>query len=185
MNWLKVDLGTYQKVQNINPEKGTLLYNLAPRPYTPTEEDTEEFNGEVLSVRIEKTLNTYELINLLLDLQREFDKSNEVNYFIVEGSKYWLDRDTRVSLINSITIQKDAGLEEVILWLDGKPYKTSADYALSFIRSLELYAMNCNNNTQQHLMEISNLNDRDALFEYNISTGYPEPIVFDTEELVK
>lgn len=111
--------------------------------------------------------------------------SNDINYFIVEGNKYWLGRDTRVSFINSITIQKDVGLEEVTLWLDGKPYKTSADYALSFIRSLELYAMNCNNNTQQHLMEISNLNDRDALFEYNISTGYPEPIVFDTEELVK
>ena len=111
--------------------------------------------------------------------------SNDINYFIVEGNKYWLNKDTRVNLINSITIQKDAGLEEVILWLDGKPYKTSADYALSFIRSLELYAVNCNNNTQQHLMEISNLNDRNALFEYNISTGYSEPIVFDTEELVK
>ena len=34
-------------------------------------------------------------------------------------------------------------------------------------------------------MEISNLNDRDALFEYNISAGYPEPIVFDTERLCK
>lgn len=111
--------------------------------------------------------------------------SNDINYFIVESNKYWLGRDTRGSLINSITIQKDAGLEEVTLWLDGKPYKTSADYALSFIRSLELYEVNCNNNTQQHLMEISNLKDRDALFEYNISAGYPEPIVFDTERLVK
>lgn len=111
--------------------------------------------------------------------------SNDINYFIVESNKYCLGRDTSVSLINSITIQKDAGLKEVILWLDGKPYKTNVDYAFSFIRSLELYAMNCNNNTQHYLMEISNLNDKDALFEYNISTGYPEPMVFDTEELVK
>ena len=172
-------------MQNINPEKGTLLYNLAPRPYTPTEEDTEEFNAEVLSVRVEKTLNTYELIQLLQDLQREFDKSDEVNYFLVENKKCWLDRETRVGLINSITIQKDAGLEEVILWLGGIPYTVSADYALEFLRSLELYAVRCYNNTQTHLVEISNILDRDTLFEYNICAGYPKPIVFDTEELVK
>lgn len=124
-------------------------------------------------------------VMLVLPTTTNHTMNNDINYFIVEGNKYWLDKDTRVSLTNSITIQKDAGLEEVILWLDGKLYKTNADYALSFIRSLELYAMNCNNNIQQHLMEIFNLNDRDALFEYNISTGYPEPIVFDTEELVK
>lgn len=122
---------------------------------------------------------------LVLPTTTNHTMSNDINYFIVEGNKYWLGRDTRVSLINSITIQKDAGLEEVTLWLDGKPYKTSADYALNFIRSFELYAVNCSNNTQQHLMEISNLKDRDALFEYNISVGYPKPIVFDTEELVK
>lgn len=122
---------------------------------------------------------------LVLPTTTNHTMSNDINYFIVEDNKYWIGRDTRVSLINSITIQKDAGLEEVTLWLDGKPYKTSADYALSFIRSLELYAVNCNNNTQQHLIEISNLNDRDALFEYNISTRYPEPIVFDIEKLVK
>lgn len=185
MNWLKVDLSTYQKVQNINVEKGTLLYNLSPRPYTPTDEEDKNVNGEVLSIKINKTLNTCELINLLQDQQMEFDKSEKVNYFLVEGNKYWFDKETRVILINSITIQKDAGLEEVILWLGGKSYKTSVDYAINFIRSLELYAVNCNNNTQQHLMEISNLNDRDALFEYNISAGYPEPIVFDTEELIK
>ena len=122
---------------------------------------------------------------LVLPTTTNHTMSNDINYFIVEGNKYWFGRDIRVSLINSITIQKDVGLEEVTLWLDGKPYKTSADYALSFIRSLDLYAVNCNNNTQQHLMEISNLKDRDALFEYNISAGYPKPIVFDIEELVK
>ena len=172
-------------MQNINPEKGTLLYNLSPRPFTPVEEGDREFNGEVLSVRVEKTLNTYELTQLLLDQQREFDKSDEVNYFNFDGHKYWIDRDTRVSLLNSLTIQQSAGLEEAMLWFGGIPYTVKIDYAISFIKSLELYAVGCFNNTQAHLAEISNINTREGLFEYNICTGYPEPLTFDSEYIVK
>lgn len=185
MNWLKVNLSTYQKVQNINPDKGTLLYNLSPRPFTPTGEEENDFNAEVLSVKVSKALNTYELIQLLLDQQSLYDKSEEVNCFILGDNKYWLDKDTRVGLINSLNIQKDAGVQDTLLWLNGNPYRVSIDYALAFLRNLELYAVECYNVTQAHYAEIKALPTREALFDYNVSAGYPTPIVFDIEELVK
>ena len=185
MNWLKVNLSTYQKVQNINPIKGTLLYNVAPRPFTPVEDEDRDFNAEVLSLKVEKVLNTYELIQLLLDQQRLFDKSDEVNCFILGDNKYWLDRETRVGLVNSLTIQQGAGVTETTLWFDGTPYKVSIEYALSFLRQLELYAIACYNATQTHLAELSCLDDRDALFVYDITSNYPAPIEFDTKEIIK
>lgn len=185
MNWLKVNLNAYQKVQNINPTKETFLYNIAPRPFTPVEKEDMGFDGEILSLKVEKLLNTYELSQLLQDLQKEFDKSDEVNCFILDDKKCWLDKDTRVGLVNSITVQQGAGLTETVLWFDGIAYRVGISYALNFLKALELYAIDCYNVTQSHLNEIKSISDRNMLFEYNISAGYPVPIVFDTEEIIE
>lgn len=184
MNWLKVKDSDYEKVQNINPIKGIYLLNLSPRPYTPTEEDGE-VNCKVISVKVEKIPDTVELNQLLQDIQAEYDKSDEVNYFTLNGAKCWLDKDTRVGLINSITIQKDSGVLVTNVWLNGKPYAVSVDYALTFLRKLELYAVSCYNVTQLHLSEIKQTTNRDALFNYNVSAGYPTPIEFDDKEIIK
>lgn len=39
----------------------------------------------------------------------EFDSSDEVNSFFLNGIKVWLDKDTRVGLMNSLTIEKNSG----------------------------------------------------------------------------
>lgn len=184
MDWLKVKDSDYEKVQIINPIKGIYLLNLSPRPYTPTEEDGE-VNCEVISVKVEKIPDTVKLNQLLQEIQAEYDKSDEVNYFTLNGAKCWLDKDTRVGLINSITIQKDSGVLVTNLWLNGKPHAVSVDYALTFLRKLELYAVSCYNVTQLHLSEIKQTTNRDALFNYNVSAGYPTPIEFDDSEIIK
>ena len=184
MDWLKVKNGEFKRVQTINPTKGIYLVNLSPRPYTPTEED-EDVDCEVISLRTEKVPNTVELSQLLQDLQAVYDKSDEVNYFLLGEEKCWLDKDTRVGLINSINIQKDSGALVTILWLNGKPYHMDIDYALNFLKELELYAISCYNTTQIHLSEIKQITNRDALFQYNISTGYPTPLGLDMEQILK
>ena len=40
-----------------------------------------------------------------------YDKSSDVNSFLLNGIQVWLDKDTRVGLMNSIKIEKDAGKE--------------------------------------------------------------------------
>ena len=46
-----------------------------------------------------------------------YDVSSNVNGFILNGNVVWLDKDTRVGLMNSTSIQKSAGLTETVLWL--------------------------------------------------------------------
>lgn len=185
MNWLKVNKDEFEKVQSINPKKGIYLINLSPRPYSPIENEEEGVDTQVFSIKVDKMPNTVELKQLLLDLQAAYDKGEEVNTFNLGEQKCWLDKETRVGLINSITIQKDSGALVTNLWLNGKPYAVSVDYALTFLRKLELYAVSCYNVTQLHLSEIKQTTNRDALFNYNISAGYPTPIEFDNSEIIK
>lgn len=183
MNWIKVNRDAFEKIQCINPRKGTYLLNLSPRPYTPTE-DEQDVNCEVLSVKVDKVPCTMELNKFLLDLQAEYDKGDEVNTFTLGNEKCWLDKETRVGLINSIGIQEDCGLVETTLWLNGVPYKLSIEYALEFLKELELYTIECYNVTQEHISQIKATTDRDALFEFNVSDGYPTPLEFDLTQVI-
>lgn len=184
MNWLLIKKEELERVQNINPNKGIYLLNLSPRPYTPTEEEGE-VDCQVISIRVEKLPTTIELSQILQDLQGDYDKSDEVNYFLLEGEKCWLDKDTRVGLINSIGIQRDSGILITTLWLNNKPYNVSVDYALSFLRALELYAVSCYNVTQTHLAEIKQITNRDELFNYDVTANYPPSLTFDEKEIIK
>lgn len=185
MSWLKVNKDRFEKVQSINPSKGIYLIHLSPRPYSPIENEGEDVDTLVFPIKVDKMPNTVELKQLLLDVQAAYDKGEEVNTFNLGEQKYWLDKETRVGLINSITIQKDSGAKVTTLWLKGEPYKVSVDYALEFLRGLELYAVDCYNVTQAHIAEIKAISGREGLFEYDVTKGYPEVLSFNMEEVVE
>ena len=46
-----------------------------------------------------------------------YDTSDKVNGFILNGLLVWLDKATRVALMNSTTIERDLGSETTELWL--------------------------------------------------------------------
>ena len=48
-----------------------------------------------------------------------YDTSSSVNGFMLNGLLVWLDKATRVGLMNSTTIAKAAGQETTTLWLGG------------------------------------------------------------------
>ena len=47
-----------------------------------------------------------------------FDKSECVNSFELSGRSMWLDKSTRVGLFNSISIEKQIGKSDTVLWYD-------------------------------------------------------------------
>jgi hypothetical protein len=57
-------------------------------------------------------------------------------------------------------------------------YTVNIDAALQFLKTLELYAIECYNVTQQHLAEIEALTDKDAILTYDVTKGYPDRISF-------
>lgn len=111
-------------------------------------------------------------------LIKDYDKGQGVNSFAINGMLVWLDKATRVGLINSLQIEKAAGREKGTLWFDNTPYEMPIDDALKMLTVLELYAVECNNTTQRHIVNIQNEKDLNRVHNYNYTKGYPKRLYF-------
>lgn len=103
-----------------------------------------------------------------------YDASDAVNVFTINGKKAWLDKATRVGLQNSVTILKDSGRDEMLLWIRDVSIETTCDKVLQFLAELEIYAVGCFNATAGHKQAVSELDDIGEVLEYDYKSGYPE-----------
>ena len=107
-----------------------------------------------------------------------YDTSDAVNSFTLQGKQMWLPKETRVGLVNSITIEKNAGKETTTLWFGGERYELPVDTALQMLASLELYALECYNITAAHKAAINALESVEDVVAYDYTTAYPEKLNF-------
>ena len=105
---------------------------------------------------------------------KDYDKSDSVNSFIINGKSAWLDKATRVGLINSLNMEKVAGREMSVLYLNGEKIDISVDDALQLLVVLELYAKECYVVTEQHIANVRKMNDIGRIHNYRFDVGYPE-----------
>lgn len=110
-----------------------------------------------------------------------YDTSDAVNSFTLDGESVWLDKNTRVGLMNSTQIQKAAGQETTTLWFGGKSYTIPCDTAIQMLSALELYALGCYNVTAEHKAAVEALEDVESIEAYDYTTDYPEMLVFTTK----
>lgn len=105
---------------------------------------------------------------------KDYDKSDSVNSFIINGKSAWLDKPTRVGLVNSLNMEKAAGREMSVLYLNGEKIDISVDDALQLLVVLELYAKECYVVTEQHIANVRKMNDIGRIHNYRFDVGYPE-----------
>ena len=103
-----------------------------------------------------------------------YDLSSAVNSFVLNGMKVWLDKATRVGLMNSTTISKTSGQETIILWLDGLKFVMDCDKAIQLLSALEMYALGCFNATASHKATVEKLKTIEEVEAYNYKAGYPK-----------
>lgn len=108
----------------------------------------------------------------------DYDSSDNVNSFYLNGIKVWLGKDTRVGLMNSLTIEKNAGKEESTLWFNNICVTINCDAAIQMLSSLELYALDCYNKTAEHKVAISELSEVEDVIDYDYTVGYPNKLSF-------
>lgn len=108
----------------------------------------------------------------------DYDQSSDVNSFFLNGIQVWLNKDTRVGLMNSLTIEKDAGKEISTLWFNNICININCDAAMQMLRSLELYALACYNKTAEHKVAVSELNSIEDVTSYDFTEGYPDKLIF-------
>lgn len=104
----------------------------------------------------------------------DYDTSDKVNGFILNGLLIWLDKATRVGLMNSTTIAKAAGQKTTILWLGGMKLVVDCDKAIQLLSVLEMYALECFNVTAAHKKAVSELTTIEEVESYDYKSGYPK-----------
>lgn len=110
-----------------------------------------------------------------------YDISSEVNGFSINGIDGWLDRDTRTSLMNTVNIEKSAGMSETTLWFGTNSLVLPCDVVMGMLAQLEMYAHQCYNVTQRHKFEVMNLETIEEVNEYDITADYPAKLSFGYE----
>ena len=103
-----------------------------------------------------------------------YDTSDKVNGFILNGLLVWLDKATRVGLMNSTTIAKAAGQQTTTLWLGGLKLVVDCDKAIQLLSALEMYALECFNVTASHKQAVSELTTIEEVEAYDYKVGYPK-----------
>lgn len=103
-----------------------------------------------------------------------YDTSDKVNGFILNGLLVWLDKATRVGLMNSTTIAKAAGQQTTTLWLKGIKLVVDCDKAIQLLSALEMYALECFNVTASHKAAVGELKTIGEVEAYDYKAGYPK-----------
>ena len=103
-----------------------------------------------------------------------YDTSDKVNGFMLNGLLVWLDKATRVGLMNSTTIAKSAGQKTTTLWLGGMKLVVDCDKAIQLLSALEMYALECFNVTASHKQAVSELTTIEDVEAYDYKSGYPK-----------
>ena len=162
--------------------------------FNKSAEEREDYSFTADEEREAKTINVYHadfiqrvsFFDNSLDVIKEeaieqiteYDQSEDVNSFTLQGKQMWLPKETRVGLVNSVTIEKNAGKETTVLWFGGEKYELSVDTALQMLSALELYAVQCYNTTAMHKANVISLESVGDVVNYDYTLHYPEKLNF-------
>ena len=111
-----------------------------------------------------------------------YDASEAVNSFSYNGVSMWLDKATRVGLMNSTEITKAAGQETTDLWMGGVKLTIPCDTVIKLLSAIELYALECFNTTARHKAEVAELKTVEEVEKYDIKEGYPKQLEINLQQ---
>lgn len=147
-------------------EISTIPDNLVVIPYSTylIESNKEKYKGMTVEEAKEK---------LIAEIAA-YDISDKVNGFMLNGVLEWLDKATRVGLMNSTNIAKAAGQKTTTLWFSGAKFVIDCDKAIQLLSALEMYALECFNVTASHKAAVGELKSIEEVEAYDYKAGYPK-----------
>ena len=144
--------------------RAAYLMNLGEKEYDLVSEEWQE--------RCKATLEKAKKEKLAAILA--YDTSSDVNGFMLNGNKVWLDKETRVGLMNSTIIAKSVGQKTTTLWLGSMKLVVDCDKAIQLLSALEMYALDCFNVTASHKQAVNELTTIEEVEAYDYKIGYPK-----------
>ena len=177
-----VVLGRYDKVENYT-EVSRDKYEAYMKEHAAENDDEGSSSGT------EDTPEPPHLVPTLSDAIASkvaeinaYDTSTSVNGFKLNGNEFWLDKATRVGLMNSTEITKAAGQETTDLWMDDVKLTIPCDTVIKLLSAIELYALECFNTTARHKAEVRKLKTVEEVEKYDIKEGYPKQLEINLQQ---
>lgn len=113
----------------------------------------------------------------------DYDMSDSVNSFLVNGQKAWLTPDERSNYRNSIESARILHIETVVVLIAGQSLEMSLDQASGFLAQIQLYADQCYLVTEAHKKAVQALQTIEEVDAYDYQAGYPDQLSFTLDQL--
>ena len=154
----------------------TIIYNAKTgetieRDMTPEEvEQAEELmptESELVKQSIEQKLQEI----------TDYDSSDSVNSFSINGVNTWLTEEKRNSYLTSIQAAELLGETSVTFGIGGQSITLDLHTAKIMLAKLQRYSDACYLVTMQHKIEVNALTSIAEVEAYDITNGYPAQLV--------
>lgn len=149
-------------------EEGHWLYDCVWLPF-----DANDKEASLLAAAREKCL---------ADVENFGNSSEGTDKFYLNGKQEWMDFELRERVYAGNERLKNLGRDMTTLWLGEDCFTLPIDTCQLLISQIEAYAKDCYNVTAQKMEEVRNLTTLQELVEYDVTSGYPEPISLTVDE---
>lgn len=102
----------------------------------------------------------------------QYDVSDNVNNFTLNGAPMWLGREMRRTLRDRFNDEKDEGEETTNLVYGDAVISLPIDTAIAMIKQLERYSRHCYDQTALHKAAVDALETVEAVLAYDFTEGY-------------
>lgn len=109
----------------------------------------------------------------------DYDSSDEVNSFLVNGTKAWFTVQERNNYKASIDSAKLLGIETLSFFVGDQLLTVSPAMAEQMLAMIQLYADQCFIVTKQHKLQVNSLESIEDIDLYDYYSGYPEMLSFE------
>lgn len=174
MRWINIKKDKLVGLECINPKNDKHILRLSPNSKNMEKLERDDSDARIVSIIIKNKPTLLDIKNHLLSLQKEYDSSAEVNCFILNNERVWLDKATRVGLFNILNLEKSNGIDITTLWFNTMSVNVNVDKAITLLTAVEMYSKKCFDNTQKHYAEINQLESIEACLAYDITKDYPD-----------
>lgn len=182
-------------IDKFTKEEVTAIKNF--KVFNPTEEQMREqgwypveYIDEIGENKIEDNkLKLYigrEYIRTVEEAKRDmqmqidsYDTSSVVNGFYYGERELWIDKATRVGLVNAANAAVAVGNETMTFGIQGISVTLPCEQALQMLYALEMYALACYNVTLNHKNNVDALVTVEDIDNYDYTVGYPDKLRFE------
>jgi hypothetical protein len=109
----------------------------------------------------------------------DYDISDSVNSFLVNGISCWIDKEMRSVYGNSVASAKKLGEKSLDIDLNGMIITLPVDSADMILSSIQRYADKATIVTSRHKQAVSSLTTIEEVDAYDYTTDYPEKVTLN------